>query len=235
MLDVKNLVVRFDKVEVLKGVSFHVAEGEIVALVGANGAGKTTTLRTISGLENATDGEILFNGTSITNVGAPVVTSAGIAHVPEGRRVFAQMSVRDNLYMGAYNRTNSSDVERDIKDVYVRFPRLQERGKQMAGTLSGGEQQMLAIGRALMSSPAILLLDEPSLGLAPLMCNQIVRVLKDLHRDGKTIVLVEQNARMALNVADRGYVIERGEVALTGSGNDLLNDPQVKKAYLGVA
>jgi branched-chain amino acid transport system ATP-binding protein len=235
MLDVKNLVVRFDKVEVLKGISFHVAEGEIVALVGANGAGKTTTLRTISGLENATDGEILFNGTSITNIGAPRITGAGIAHVPEGRRVFAQMSVRDNLYMGAYNRTNSSDVARDLKDVYGRFPRLQEREKQMAGTLSGGEQQMLAIGRALMSNPTILLLDEPSLGLAPLMCNQIVRVLKDLHRDGKTIVLVEQNARMALNVADRGYVVERGEVALTGSGNDLLNDPQVKKAYLGVA
>jgi branched-chain amino acid transport system ATP-binding protein len=235
MLDVKNLVVRFDKVEVLKGISFHVAEGEIVALVGANGAGKTTTLRTISGLANATDGEIVFNGTSITNIGAPRITGAGIAHVPEGRRVFAQMSVRDNLYMGAYNRTNSSDVARDLKDVYGRFPRLQEREKQMAGTLSGGEQQMLAIGRALMSNPTILLLDEPSLGLAPLMCNQIVRVLKDLHRDGKTIVLVEQNARMALNVADRGYVIERGEVALTGSGNDLLNDPQVKKAYLGVA
>lgn len=235
MLEVKNLFVQFGKVEVLKGVSFDVTEGEVVALVGANGAGKTTTLRTISGLERAASGEILFRGKSIAAAGAPQITSSGIAHVPEGRRVFAQMSVRDNLYMGAYKRTNSSEIEASIQDVFRRFPRLLERENQMAGTLSGGEQQMLAIGRALMSDPTVLLLDEPTLGLAPLMCKQIVRVIKDLHADGKTIVLVEQNARMALSVADRGYVIERGEVVLTGTGRDLLNDPQVKKAYLGVA
>lgn len=234
MLEVTDLSVSYGKVDVLHGVSFHVNPGEVVALVGANGAGKSTTLRTISGLERANSGSISLNAQRIDGILAVDVTRSGIAHVPEGRRVFTDMSVKENLLVGAFQRTNARDIAHDLGAVYERFPRLKERENQMGGTLSGGEQQMLAIGRALMSDPSVVLMDEPTLGLAPLMCKQIVNIVRQLNKNGKTIVLVEQNARLALGVADRAYVIEKGKIVMTGTGQELLHNPEIKKAYLGV-
>ncbi|MFD1160747.1 ABC transporter ATP-binding protein [Roseovarius aestuarii] len=235
MLEIKNLKVSYDKVEVLHGLSLNVNEGEVVALVGANGAGKSTTLRAVSGLVRADAGTITLDGRRIDGASAVDVTRAGIAHVPEGRRVFAEMSVKENLLVGAFQRSDKDGIARDLASVFERFPRLEERQIQMSGTLSGGEQQMLAIGRALMSDPSVVLMDEPTLGLAPLMCRQIVKIVRELNSQGKTIVLVEQNARMALSVADRAYVIEKGEISVTGTGQELLHNPDIKKAYLGIA
>lgn len=235
MLEIKNLKVSYDKVEVLHGLSLNVNKGEVVALVGANGAGKSTTLRAVSGLVSTDAGTITLDGRCIDGASAADVTRAGIAHVPEGRRVFAEMSVKENLLVGAFQRSDKDGIARDLESVFERFPRLEERQVQMSGTLSGGEQQMLAIGRALMSDPSVVLMDEPTLGLAPLMCRQIVKIVRDLNSQGKTIVLVEQNARMALSVADRAYVIEKGEISVTGTGQELLHNPDIKKAYLGIA
>ena len=207
-------------------------EGEVVTLIGANGAGKSTTLKTISGLLHSTTGSISFQGESIVGVPPHKLVSRGLAQVPEGRAVFLQMTVEENLEMGAYTRPNA-EIDPGIARVYEQFPRLKERRKQIAGTLSGGEQQMLAMGRALMSSPKLMMLDEPSMGLAPILVEQIFDIIKELHKEGTTILLVEQNARMALSVADRGYVLETGKVVTSGSGQELLDDESVKKAYLG--
>ena len=232
ILDVKDLNVYYGAIHAVKDISFHVEEGEIVTLIGANGAGKTTTLQTISGLLRSKTGSITFEGHSISNVRADKLVAHGLAQVPEGRRVFLQMSVEENLEMGAYTQSPAG-VPKDLEMVYELFPRLKERRRQVAGTLSGGEQQMLAMGRALMSHPRLLMLDEPSMGLAPILVEQIFEIVKRLHRAGTTILLVEQNARMALSVADRGYVLETGRITLTGPGRTLLNDETVKKAYLG--
>lgn len=232
MLKVENINVYYGAIHAIKNVSFEVNDGEIVTLIGANGAGKSTTLQTVSGLLHSHTGSIEFMGKSLAGIPPHKVVSLGLAHVPEGRRVFLQMSVEENLEMGAYTRPNS-EIADGIADIYQRFPRLKERRKQVAGTLSGGEQQMLAMGRALMSNPKLLMLDEPSMGLAPLLVEQIFDIIKELHRAGTTILLVEQNAQMALSVADRGYVLETGRVTLTGPGRELLADEAVKKAYLG--
>ena len=232
MLDVQNINVYYGAIHAVKDVSFHVDEGEIVTLIGANGAGKTTTLQTISGLLRSKTGSITFEGHSISNVRADKLVAHGLAQVPEGRRVFLQMSVEENLEMGAYTQSPAG-VPKDLEMVYELFPRLKERRRQVAGTLSGGEQQMLAMGRALMSHPKLLMLDEPSMGLAPILVEQIFDIIRRLHQKGTTILLVEQNARMALSVADRGYVLETGRVTLTGPGRELLADEAVKKAYLG--
>ena len=229
ILDVKNLNVYYGAIHAVKDISFHVEEGEIVTLIGANGAGKSTTLQTISGLLHARTGSIEFMGKPIHGVPAHKLVAHGLAQVPEGRRVFAQMTVEENLEMGAFTQPKATNLDR----VYQQFPRLKERRRQIAGTLSGGEQQMLAMGRALMSNPKLLMLDEPSMGLAPILVEQIFEIVKRLHRAGTTILLVEQNARMALSVADRGYVLETGRITLTGPGRTLLNDETVKKAYLG--
>lgn len=233
MLEVRDLEVYYGVIQAIKGISFDVNQGEIVALIGANGAGKTTTLHTITGLISAKTGKIVYEGTDITRVPGYKLVGMGIAHVPEGRRVFATLTVLQNLKMGAYTRKDKEEIEATLKMIYQRFPRLEERKNQLAGTLSGGEQQMLAMGRALMSNPKLLMLDEPSMGLAPLLVEQIFDIIKELHRAGTTILLVEQNAQMALSVADRGYVLETGRVTLTGPGRELLADEAVKKAYLG--
>lgn len=233
ILEVKDLQVYYGVIQALKGISFEVNQGEIIALIGANGAGKTTTLQTITGMIPSKGGSIIYDGQDITRMPGYKLVPMGIAHVPEGRRVFAEMSVLQNLKLGAYTRSNKNEIEETIKMVYERFPRLEERKNQMAGTLSGGEQQMLAMGRALISHPKLLMLDEPSMGLAPLLVEQIFDIIKELHRAGTTILLVEQNAQMALSVADRGYVLETGRVTLTGPGRELLADEAVKKAYLG--
>lgn len=233
MLEVKDLSVYYGVIQALKGISFEVEEGDVIALIGANGAGKTTTLHALTGLIPVKSGSIVFEGKDITKVPGYKLVSMGIAHVPEGRRVFAQLTVLQNLKMGAYTRNNKQESEETIQKIYKRFPRLEERKNQLAGTLSGGEQQMLAMGRALMSNPKLLMLDEPSMGLAPLLVEQIFDIIKELHRAGTTILLVEQNAQMALSVADRGYVLETGRVTLTGPGRELLADEAVKKAYLG--
>ena len=232
LLDVKNINVYYGAIHAVKDVSFHVEEGEIVTLIGANGAGKTTTLQTVSGLLRSRTGSIEFNGKAIQAVHPHKLVAHGLAQVPEGRRVFQQMTVEENLEMGAFTQPNST-VAPNLERVYQQFPRLKERRRQIAGTLSGGEQQMLAMGRALMSNPKLLMLDEPSMGLAPILVEQIFEIVKRLHRAGTTILLVEQNARMALSVADRGYVLETGRITLTGPGRTLLNDETVKKAYLG--
>jgi branched-chain amino acid transport system ATP-binding protein len=215
-------------------VSIEVGEREIVTLIGANGAGKTTTFRAICGLKHASAGEIRFDGQRIEHLSPDRINKVGIAHVPEGRRVFAQMSVLENLEIGAYLRKDASGVRRDLEAVFGRFPRLQERQDQFAGTLSGGEQQMLAMGRALMSSPRLILMDEPSLGLSPIMCKEVAAVIRDLHGEGRTILLVEQNARLALALADRGYVLETGRVVLQGPAAELREDDGVKRTYLGI-
>ena len=232
MLKVDNINVYYGSIHAIKDISFEVCRGQIVTLIGANGAGKSTTLQTVSGLLHSKTGSIEFLGKSLAGVAPHRIVEHGLAHVPEGRRVFLQMSVEENLEMGAYTRPRS-EISDSIADVYSRFPRLKERRKQIAGTLSGGEQQMLAMGRALMSKPQLLMLDEPSMGLSPILVDQIFDIIKALHRAGTTILLVEQNAQMALSIADRAYVLESGKIVLSGSGEELLESEQVKKAYLG--
>ncbi len=231
MLKVDNINVYYGKIHALNDVSFQVQNDEIVALIGANGAGKSTSLKTISGLLRTKTGSITFMDEDITHTEAYKLVEKGMAHVPEGRRIFAQMTVLENLEMGAY--VSKANVRDSISDVFQRFPRLKHRKNQIAGTLSGGEQQMLAMGRALMSQPKLLMLDEPSMGLAPILVQQIFDIIEELHKMGTTILLVEQNAEMALNIADRAYVLESGRVALTGTGKELLASESVKKAYLG--
>ena len=232
MLKVNEINVYYGAIHAIKGVSFEVNGGEVVTLIGANGAGKSTILNTVCGLLRSRTGSIEFLDKNLANVPAHKIVELGLAHVPEGRRVFQQMTVEENLEMGAYTQSRSS-VDPNLERVYDQFPRLKERRKQVAGTLSGGEQQMLAMGRGLMSNPKLLMLDEPSMGLAPLMVEQIFAIVKELHKDGVTVLLVEQNAQMALSVADRGYVLETGKIVLTGEGKALLEDGAVKKAYLG--
>lgn len=233
MLEVKNLNVHYGVIQALKDISLTVNQGEIVTLIGANGAGKTTTLRTISGLIKATSGEILLEGQNITSLPAPDRVQQGISQVPEGRRIFPPMSVLENLEMGAYLRKDKTDIKKDIEMVYDRFPILGKRRKQTAGTLSGGEQQMLAMGRALMSRPRILLLDEPSMGLAPLLVREIFEIIKDINQHGTTILLVEQNASMALSIAHRAYVLENGSIVISGTGEELAKSGEIQKSYLG--
>ena len=232
VLKVENLHVYYGSIHAIKGVSFEVGEGEIVTLIGANGAGKSTTLNTVGGLLKPRDGIVEFEGKSILGVAPHKVVSEGMALCPEGRRVFAQLSVKENLEMGAYTRP-ASEIPETLEMVYEHFPRLKERQSQMAGTLSGGEQQMLAMGRALMSKPKLMMLDEPSMGLAPILVDQIFEIIEALNKAGTTILLVEQNAQMALSIADRAYVLETGRIVNTGTGKALLNDDSVKKAYLG--
>ena len=232
ILKVEDINVYYGSIHAIKGISFEVDEGEVVTLIGANGAGKSTTLNTISGLLRSKTGSIEFMGESLAKVPCHKVVERGLALVPEGRRIFLQMTVQENLEMGAFTQKGDT-VQEDLEKVYTLFPRLKERIKQMAGTLSGGEQQMLAMGRALMSRPKLLMLDEPSMGLAPILVEQIFDIIKRLHQAGTTILLVEQNAQMALSVADRGYVLETGKVVSTGTGAALLQDESVKKAYLG--
>ena len=232
MLKVNNINVYYGAIHAIKDVSFEVNDGEIVTLIGANGAGKATTLNTISGLLRSKTGSVTFLGEDLSKVPPHKVVSKGLALVPEGRRVFLQMTVQENLEMGAYTQGGKT-LEEDLDMVYRQFPRLKERYKQVAGTLSGGEQQMLAMGRALMSHPKLLMLDEPSMGLAPILVEQIFQIIQDLHKAGTTILLVEQNAQAALSVADRGYVLETGKVVTSGTGQELLESPAIKKAYLG--
>ena len=233
MLEVKDLHVYYGMIQAIKGISFEVNQGETIALIGANGAGKTTTLHTVTGLLAPKKGNVIFEGQDITKIPAHKIVGLGMAHVPEGRRVFAQLSVYQNLKMGAYTRKDKAEIDEMLETVYKRFPRLKERQNQMAGTLSGGEQQMLAMGRALMSKPKIVLLDEPSMGLSPILVDQIFDIIKELHNAGTTILLVEQNAQMALSIADNAYVLESGKIVLSGTGAELLASEQVKKAYLG--
>ncbi len=232
ILKVENMNVYYGAIHAIKGISFHVDQGEVVTLIGANGAGKSTTLQTVSGLLRSRTGSIQFCGENISNVPSHKIVEKGLAQVPEGRRIFLQMSVEENLEMGAYTQS-ASGVEADLEKVYTQFPRLKERRRQIAGTLSGGEQQMLAIGRALMSHPRLLMLDEPSMGLAPILVEQIFDIIRQLHEEGTTILLVEQNAQMALSVADRAYVMETGKITLSGTGAELAASDEVKKAYLG--
>lgn len=233
MLEVKDLEVYYGVIQAIKGISFHVDKGEVIALIGANGAGKTTTLHTVTGLISPKNGHVLFEGKDITKVPAHKIVSMGMAHVPEGRRVFAELSVYENLKMGAYTRKDKNEIEESLKNVYKRFPRLEERKNQMAGTLSGGEQQMLAMGRALMSRPKIILMDEPSMGLSPIMVNEIFDIIRSVSESGTTVLLVKQNAKKALSIADRAYVLETGKIVLEGKAKDLLEDDSIKKAYLG--
>ena len=233
MLTVENLEVNYGMIKAIRDVSLTVDEGEIISLIGANGAGKTTTLHTITGLIAPKAGKITFEGKDLNHVPAHKIVAMGMAHVPEGRRVFQQLSVQDNLLLGAYTRKDKAEIDESLEQVYVRFPRLQERRKQIAGTLSGGEQQMLAIGRALMSRPKMLLLDEPSMGLSPILVQEIFRCIQEVNRDGTTILLVEQNAKMALSISNRAYVLETGEISLEGNAADLLHNEQVQNAYLG--
>ena len=233
ILKVTGLNVNYGAIHAIHNVSLTVNEGEIVSLIGANGAGKTTILHTITGLTKAASGSVLFEGAELLATEPHKIVTMGMAHVPEGRHVFAQMTVTENLEMGAYFRRDKDQVEKDLADVLRRFPRLAERSKQLAGTLSGGEQQMLAVGRALMSHPRILLLDEPSMGLSPLLVKEIFTTIEDVNRDGVTILLVEQNAKMALSIADRAYVLETGDVVMEGEGAAMLKDDNVRKAYLG--
>ena len=234
LLDVAGINVFYGRVQALRGVSLSINAGEIVALIGSNGAGKTTTLRTISGLNHATTGRVVFDGQDISSVPAHDVVRVGIGHAPEGRRLFPRMIVFDNLMMGTYARKDRAGIPADITRVYELFPRLKERTKQLAGTLSGGEQQMLAIGRALMARPKLLMLDEPSLGLAPILCETIFRVLTEINAQGTPILLVEQNATKAIEIAHRAYVLETGSIVQTGTGKELLSSPDVQRAYLGM-
>jgi len=232
ILKVDNINVYYGAIHAIKGISFEVNEGEVVTLIGANGAGKSTTLQTVSGLLHSRTGSIEFNGENLAKIPPHIVVRKGLAQVPEGRRIFQQMSVEENLEMGAYTR-DKSELEADLEMVYKQFPRLLERRRQIAGTLSGGEQQMLAIGRALMSHPKLLMLDEPSMGLAPILVEQIFDIIRQLNEAGTTILLVEQNAQMALSVAHRAYVMETGKITLSGTGKELAESDQVRKAYLG--
>jgi branched-chain amino acid transport system ATP-binding protein len=234
LLEVKDITVHYFKVPAVRNISINVEDGEIAALIGSNGAGKTTTLRAISGLKHPTTGEILFKGKRIDKLPPHKINALGIAMVPEGRRVFPQMTVLENLLMGAFLRKEKDDIQKDLEELVFRhFPRLKERTKQAAGTLSGGEQQMLAMGRALMSAPKLLLLDEPSLGLSPIMCGEIGKIIMNIHTEGRTVILVEQNARLALGLAQHAYVIETGDIALSGPAKELRENDDVKKAYLG--
>jgi len=233
MLKVTDLKVNYGGIEALKGISFDVRQGQIVTLIGANGAGKSTTLRAISGLVKPSDGSINFMGRDITSLNSQKIVAEGIAMVPEGRRVFPNLTVKENLKIGAYLRKDKDEIEEGIKDIYRRFPRLREREWQLAGTLSGGEQQMLAVGRAMMAKPKLMMMDEPSLGLAPLVVKDIFSIIRDLKSEGITILLIEQNANAALRCADFGFVMETGRITMTGSGQELLANPDVKAAYLG--
>lgn len=233
MLKVENLKVRYGMIEAIKGISFEINDGEIVALIGANGAGKTTTMHAISGLLKPAEGSITLDGVDLIKTPSSRIVSMGLAQVPEGRRVFAQQTVAENLALGAYSRKDKEEIQKDLEHVYELFPRLKEREKQLAGTLSGGEQQMLAMGRALMSHPKIMLLDEPSMGLSPLLVKEIFRIIEDINKQGTTVLLVEQNAKMALAIADRAYVLETGKITLEGTGSELAASEQVRKAYLG--
>lgn len=233
MLEVKDLEVYYGVIQAIKGASFQVNQGEVIALIGANGAGKTTILHTITGLLSPKRGSVMFEGKEITKVPAHKIVSMGMAHVPEGRRVFAELSVYENLKMGAYTRKDKKEIEESLANVYKRFPRLEERKNQMAGTLSGGEQQMLAMGRALMSKPKIILMDEPSMGLSPIMVNEIFDIIRAVSEGGTTVLLVEQNAKKALGIADRAYVLETGKIVLEGKAEELLENDSIKKAYLG--
>ena len=229
----KDITVHYHKIDAIRDISIEVAEGSIITLIGSNGAGKSTTLRAISGLNHPTTGEIWFDGQRIDRFAPEKINKAGIAQVPEGRRVFPQMTVAENLEMGGFLRKDTDGINRDLKNVFGHFPILKARQKQSAGTMSGGEQQMLAMGRALMSNPKLLLLDEPSLGLSPLMCVEIAKIIRDIHKEGRTIVLVEQNARLALALAQKGYVLETGNIVLEGDSKELKENEQVKQAYLG--
>lgn len=233
MLEVKDLQVYYGVIQALKGISFHVNQGEVIALIGANGAGKTTTLQTLTGILSPKSGSIVFEGKDLTRTPAHKIVEMGMAHVPEGRRVFADMSVYENLLLGAYTRKDKSEIAESLASVYKRFPRLEERKGQRAGTLSGGEQQMLAMGRALMSRPRIILMDEPSMGLSPIFVNEIFDIIREVSESGTTVLLVEQNAKKALSIADRAYVLETGSITMDGKAEDLLNDEAVQKAYLG--
>lgn len=232
ILEVKNLEVYYGVIQALKGISFDVNQGEIIALIGANGAGKTTTLQTLTGLIPSKAGTIVYDGKDITKVPGHKLVYMGIAHVPEGRRVFAQRTVLENLKLGAYSRNDKEEMEETLKMVYRRFPRLEERKNQLAGTLSGGEQQMLAMGRALMSHPKLIVMDEPSMGLSPIYVNEIFDIIQEVNKDGVTVLLVEQNAKKALSIAHRAYVLETGSIVLSGDAKKLMNDDSVKKAYL---
>ena len=233
LLEIENLSVNYGMIKALKDISFEVNKGEIIALIGANGAGKTTTLHAISGILPAASGKIMYNGVNLTKTPAHNIVKLGMSHVPEGRRVFAQLSVYENLLMGAYTRKDKDGIKEDLFKIYERFPRLEERKNQLAGTLSGGEQQMLAMGRALMSKPEIILLDEPSMGLSPIFVSEIFDIIKSLNEAGTTVLLVEQNAKKALSIANRAYVLETGKIVLSGDAKDIMNDDSVKKAYLG--
>lgn len=233
MLKVENLEVYYGMIKAIKGVSFEVNEGEVIALIGANGAGKTTILHTITGLIGAKAGSIEFQGKDLLKTPAHKIVSMGMAHVPEGRRIFQELTVLENLKLGAYTRSSKSEIDDTIKMIYSKFPRLEERKEQIAGTLSGGEQQMLAMGRALMSHPKIILMDEPSMGLSPLYVNEIFKIIQEISSSGTTVLLVEQNAKKALSIADRAYVLETGNIVLEGNAKDLIHDDTIKKAYLG--
>lgn len=233
MLEIKDLYVRYGMIEAIKGISFEVGDGEIVTLIGSNGAGKTTTMHAISGLLKPASGSIKLDGVELTKTANHKIVSMGLAQVPEGRRVFAQQTVEENLLLGSYARKDKDGIQKDLDHVYQLFPRLLERKKQPAGTLSGGEQQMLAMARALMSRPKILLMDEPSMGLSPLLVKEIFRIIQDINKEGTTILLVEQNAKMALAIADRAYVLETGKITLEGTGEELSASEEVRKAYLG--
>jgi branched-chain amino acid transport system ATP-binding protein len=234
VLQVENLNVYYGAIHALQGVSFNVNEGEIVTLIGANGAGKSTTLRTLSGLLRSTTGSITFKGQDIATMSADKIVQAGISHVPEGRKIFAPLSVKENLMMGAYTRTDQAEIQQTLERAYRSFPRLKERAMQYGGTLSGGEQQMLATARGLMSKPALLLLDEPSMGLSPILVEEIFRIIVEINKAGTSILLVEQNAQMALSIANRAYVLETGRIVLSGPAHEIAENPQVKAAYLGV-
>ena len=233
MLEIKDLCVNYGVIKALKGISFEVNEGEVIALIGANGAGKTTTLHTITGLLSAKSGSIILEGKDITRTPAHKIVKMGIAHVPEGRRIFQNLTVLDNIRLGAFTRKDKEGIAKDIEMVYDLFPRLSERKTQIAGTLSGGEQQMLAMGRALMSKPRIIVMDEPSMGLSPILVSEIFDIIESIRKQGTTVLLVEQNAKKALSIADRAYVLETGKIVLSGKAIDLINDESVKKAYLG--
>lgn len=232
-LEVNDLSVYYGMIQALKGISFKVEKGEIVALIGANGAGKTTTLHTLSGLISAKGGSIIYKDKDISKIPPHKLVSIGMAHIPEGRRIFSEMSVLENLKMGAYTRKDREEIEDSIEKIYKRFPRLEERKNQLAGTMSGGEQQMLAMGRALMSKPEIVLMDEPSMGLSPIFVNEIFDIIKQMRREGVTVLLVEQNAKKALSVSDRAYVLENGKIVMQGRASEIMDDESIKKAYLG--
>ena len=234
MLEINNLNVSYGAIHAIHDVSLTVNDGEIVSLIGANGAGKTTILHTITGLKKAESGSMIYDGHDLTKTEPSKIITLGMAHVPEGRHIFPAMTVAENLEMGAYIRNDKDGIQQSVKEVFERFPRLKERRKQLAGTLSGGEQQMLAVGRALMSNPKIILMDEPSMGLSPLLVKEIFHIIQEVHKQGITVLLVEQNAKMALSIADRAYVLETGSISMSGDAKELLNNEQVKKAYLGL-